>query len=120
MRRSSIESTTTGIGYGPDAWSGLSIISLGCPSRNPGQPDVVCTDDGQLAGQGRLEYPIRKSHPIIRWLPSKLAAWIDENFGQKLQIPPKRDVEWTAAELNAILENNLVPGGQRHDATRPI
>ena len=25
------------------------------------------------------------------------------------QIPPKRNLEWTAAELNAILENNLVP-----------
>ena len=61
--------------------------------------------------QGRaayLEYPFRKSHPIIRWLPSKLAAWIGENFGHDLQIPPKRDLEWTAGELNAILENNLV------------
>jgi hypothetical protein len=25
------------------------------------------------------------------------------------EIPPKRDVEWTTGELNAILENNLVP-----------
>ena len=24
-------------------------------------------------------------------------------------IPPKRNLEWTAGELNAILENNLVP-----------
>ena len=75
----------------------------------PEQPDVVCADDDQLAGQGWIEYPFCKSHPIIRWLPSKLAAWIGENFGQELQIPPKRDVEWTAGELNAILENNLVP-----------
>jgi hypothetical protein len=43
--------------------------------------------------RGKLEYPFRKSHPIIRWLPSKPAAWIGENFGQELQIPPKRDVE---------------------------
>jgi hypothetical protein len=77
----------------------------------PGQPDVVCADDGQLEGQGWLEYPFSKSHPIIRWLPeaSKLAAWIGKNFGQELQIPPQLDVEWTAEELNAILENNLVP-----------
>ena len=64
-----------------------------------------------------IEYPFRKSHPIIRWLPSKLAAWIGVNFGQELQIPPKRDVKWTAGELIAILENNLVPShrgkGQR-------
>jgi hypothetical protein len=75
----------------------------------PEQTDVVCADDGQLAGQLWLEYPYRKFHPIIRWLPTKLAAWIGENYGQELQIPPKRDVEWTAGELNAILENNLVP-----------
>ena len=75
----------------------------------PGQPDVVCADDGQPAGPAWLEYPFRKSHPIIRWLPSKLAAWIGENFGHELQIPPKRDLKWTAGELNAILENNLVP-----------
>ena len=75
----------------------------------PEQSDVVCADDDQLTGQGWLEYPFRKSHPIIRWLPSKLAAWIGENFGQELQIPPKQDVKWTAGELNAILENNLVP-----------
>jgi hypothetical protein len=75
----------------------------------PEQPDVVCADDGQMAEQLYLEYPFRKFHPIIRWLPTKLAAWIGENYGQELQIPPKRDVEWTAGELNAILENNLVP-----------
>ena len=78
----------------------------------PGQPDVVCADDapeGPAQAAAWLEYPFRKSHPILRWLPTKLAAWIGENFGQELGIPPKSDAEWTAGELNAILENNLVP-----------
>jgi hypothetical protein len=75
----------------------------------PGQPDVVCADDMQPGSATWLEYPYRKSHPILRWLPSKLAAWIGENFGQELRIPPKRDLEWSVGELNAILENNLVP-----------
>ena len=76
----------------------------------PGQLDVVCADDDrQPPGPAWLEYPYRKSHPIVRWLPSKLAEWIGENYGQQLQIPPKRNLEWTAGELNAILENNLVP-----------
>jgi hypothetical protein len=76
----------------------------------PGLLNVVCADDdGQPPGPGWLEYPYRKSHPIVRWLPSKLAEWIGENYGQQLQIPPKRNLEWTAGELNAILENNLVP-----------
>ncbi len=57
----------------------------------------------------RGQHRPRKSHPILRWLPTKLAAWIGENFGQELRIPPKSDAEWTAGELNAILENNLVP-----------
>jgi hypothetical protein len=76
----------------------------------PGQPDVVCVDDAlQGPAQAWLKYPFRKSHPILRWLPSKLAAWIGENFGPELSIPPKRDAEWTAGELNVILDNNLVP-----------
>jgi hypothetical protein len=40
---------------------------------------------------------------------SKLAAWIGKNYGQQLQIPPKRNLEWTAGELNAIQENNPIP-----------
>ena len=76
----------------------------------PGMPEVVCADDVQaVPAPAWLEYPYRKSHPILRWLPSKLAAWIGENFGQELRIPPKRDLEWSVGELNAILENNLVP-----------
>jgi hypothetical protein len=85
------------------------VLKPACLNVLPGQADVVCADDGQLAKQEWLEYPFCKSHPIIHWLPSKLAAWIGENYGQELLIPPKLDVEWTAGELNAILENNLVP-----------
>ena len=62
----------------------------------PGQPDVVCADDGQPAGPAWLEYPNRKSHPIIRWLPSKFAAWIGENYEQELQIPPS--VTWSGRQ----------------------
>jgi hypothetical protein len=44
----------------------------------PGQPDVVCAEDapqGPAQAAAWLEYPFRKSHPILRWLPTKLAAW---------------------------------------------
>jgi hypothetical protein len=40
----------------------------------PGQPVIVCADDVQPAWPVWLEYPYRKSHLIIRWLPSKLAG----------------------------------------------
>ncbi len=57
----------------------------------PGQPDVVCADDAQQGpAQAWLQYPFSQSHPILRWLPSKLAARIGENFGQELSISPKR------------------------------
>jgi hypothetical protein len=75
----------------------------------PGQPNVhvVCAD-GMQPASAWLEYPFCKSHPILSWLPSKLAAWISYNHGQELGIPPKGCLEWTAGEFNAILENNLV------------
>ena len=57
-----------------------------------------------------VEYKYRKAHPILRWLPSKLAEWIGDNYSMELRIPPKIDrAKWSVAELNAILENNLVP-----------
>jgi hypothetical protein len=138
----------------------VHLLKLAGLDDLPEQPDVVCADDGQLAGHRhsvprcpaswrgtatrcpilKLEYPFRNSHSIqvIRWLPTKLAAWIGENFGQELQIPPKRDLEWPAGELNAILEPatgakgsfrhsvafsgsvNSTVEGPRHDATRSI
>jgi hypothetical protein len=76
----------------------------------PGQPNVLCNDD-DVHQQAWLEDPFRRVHPILRWLPSKLATWIGENFGQELCIPLKRlgGLEWTVGEWNVILENNLVP-----------
>ncbi len=73
----------------------------------PGQPNVLCNDE-DVHRPARLEYPFRRVHPILRWLQSKLATWIGENFGQELCIPRKIGLEWTVGELNANLENNLV------------
>ncbi len=74
----------------------------------PGQPNILCNDD-DVHQPAWLEYPFCRVHPILRWLPSKLATWIGGNFGQELCIPPKQGLEWTMGELNAILESNLVP-----------
>ncbi len=65
-----------------------------------------------ISGKGWLDHRFRKYHLIIRWLPSKPAAWIGENFGHELQIPPsatRSGRQGELRELNAILENNLVP-----------
>ncbi len=65
-----------------------------------------------------LEYLFRKSRTTLCWLPSKLAAWISDNHGQELDIPPKGSLKWTAGELNVILENNLVPSHGGKDQLR--
>ena len=63
-----------------------------------------------------LEYIYRSSHPVLRWLPTKLAEWIGENLQEPLGFPDKGDVradsgsEWTAAELNHILHAHVVDG----------
>jgi len=58
-----------------------------------------------------VTYPYSIAHPILQWLPSKLAEWIAENHGQELAIPAKRWDKWTVEELNNILASNLVPFG---------
>ena len=56
-----------------------------------------------------LEYKYRKAHPILRWLPSKLAEYIGDNYGDELGIPRKADPNgWNVQELNYILLHCLV------------
>ena len=60
-----------------------------------------------------LEYVYRSSHPVLRWLPTKLAEWIGENPQEAFGFPDKGDVRagpgsgWTAAELNHILQAHV-------------
>ena len=55
----------------------------------------------------RLEYAYRKHHPVLQWLPTKLAEWIANNMQDDLEFPDKADARrgWTRAELNSILQN---------------
>ena len=55
-----------------------------------------------------VTYPYRKAHPILRWLPSKLAQYLAETMAIELAIPNKKGTRWTVAELNSILASNLV------------
>ena len=63
-----------------------------------------------------LEYVYRTSHPVLLWLPTKLAEWIGENLQEVLGFPDKGDTRaspgsgWTAAELNHILQAHVVDG----------
>ena len=63
-----------------------------------------------------LEYTYRTSHPVLRWLPTKLAEWIGENLQEALGFPDKADgraspgTGWTPDELNHILQEHVVDG----------
>jgi hypothetical protein len=61
-----------------------------------------------------LCYEYRTAHPVLRWLPTKLAEWIGANLDAELLIPDKQRDKWTAAELNSILINNVVCGPHGH------
>ncbi len=36
-----------------------------------------------------LEYIYRTAHPVLRWLPTKLAEWIAENMQEEFGFPDK-------------------------------
>ena len=63
-----------------------------------------------------LESVSRTSHPVLRWLPTKLAELIGENLQEVLGFPDKGDARaspgsgWTSAELNHILQAHVVDG----------
>ena len=75
---------------------------------SPGLP-MVCVDDATGAAPEWVTYEFRTAHPILRWLPSKLAEWLAENMRDELAIPAKQGARYTVAHLNSILANNLVP-----------
>ena len=59
--------------------------------------DDMC--DANIADQARwIKCKYRTSHPIIHWLPSKLASWIAYNYGQGLGIHLMPGQKWTAGE----------------------
>jgi hypothetical protein len=72
--------------------------------------------DGHLAMPTWLEYVYRTAHPVLRWLPTRLAGWIGENLQDELGFPNKADQRavpgtgWTPAELNHILQAHVVDG----------
>ena len=74
----------------------------------------VIQDDRMDPGEEYLTYAYRTSHPVLRWLPTKLAEWIGANLCEELNIPDKQGPLWTAAELNAIIISNLVGGPHGH------
>ena len=80
----------------------------------PAMTDHVIQDNSLAPAQEYVTYPYSIAHPVLRWLPTKLAEWIGSNFGEELKIPEKQGDLWTAAELNSIITGNLVGGPRGH------
>ena len=80
----------------------------------PSLQDNVVQDDAPVPGHDYITYAYRTAHPVLRWLPTKLAEWIGSNLGDELGIPQKQGSLWTASELNAIITGNLVGGDHGH------
>ena len=76
--------------------------------------DNVVQDDAPVPGHDYITYAYRTAHPVLRWLPTKLAEWIGSNLGDELGIPQKQGSLWTASELNAIITGNLIGGDHGH------
>jgi hypothetical protein len=52
---------------------------------------LLCISDTQACPPKWLEYIYRTAHPVLRWLPTKLAEWIGENLQDVLGFPDKAD-----------------------------
>ena len=57
-----------------------------------------------------IEYVYRQMHPLLQFLPQKLAEWIDKNVGDELNLPARAgsDADWSAEKLNIILQRCIV------------
>ena len=77
----------------------------------PSMNDNVVQDD---CGQDHITYPYRTAHPVLWWLPTKLAECIGSNLGDELEISAKQGYLWTAAELNTITTGNLCGSPNDH------
>ena len=69
---------------------------------------------GQAANPARqhppVEYMYCSSHPMLQFLPQKLAEWIANNDAEELNVPLRTDLSqpWSTATLNRILQTCLV------------
>ena len=90
---------------GHDSAPGLDIMLL---------KQQLLSVSGQAANPTRqhppVEYVHRSSHPMLQFLPQKLAEWIANNYAEELNVPLRPDPTqpWSTATLNRILQTCLV------------
>ena len=93
------------IRLGYDSAPGLDIMLL---------KQQVLNVSRQASTSGSQAPPVhniyRSSHPLLQFLPQKLAEWIADNLAEDLQLPPKprQSEPWSTAALNQILQTCFV------------
>jgi hypothetical protein len=57
-----------------------------------------------------VEYMYRSNHPMLQFLPQKLAEVFANNYAVELNVPPRLDPSkpWSTATLNRILQTCIV------------
>jgi hypothetical protein len=80
----------------------------------PADRDGIVLDEDLDPEPEWMTYEFRRAHPVLRWLPTKLAEWIGANLSDALLIPDKKEDKWTASELNDIILHHVVRGPHGH------
>ena len=88
---------------GHDSAPGLDIMLQ--------KQQFLCVEPANPARQHPpIEFVYRSSHPMLQFLPQKLAEWIANNYAEDLNVPPRPDPSqpWSTATLNRILQTCIV------------
>ena len=97
--------TTFMLRQGHDSAPGLDIMLL---------KQQLLSVSGQVANPARqhppVEYVYRSSHPLLQFLPQKLAEWIANSYAEELNVPLRPDLSqpWSTVTLNRILQTCLL------------
>ena len=91
-------------------------------SNGAPQLDVMLLKQLSLFGPDMpaIQYLYRRTHPLLQFLLQKLAEWIAENLGDRLNLlaGAGSNDDWSAQQLNLILQRCLLPDGRAKISTR--
>ncbi len=71
------------------------------------KPQVFSASGANQNRERTFQYAYRQHHPLLQFLPQKLAEWLANNMSQELNLPDPGD-EWSSEALNNILIHCLV------------
>ena len=100
------------LGQGHDSAPALDIMLL---------KQQLLSVSGQVADLARqhqtVTYMYSTSHPMLQFLPQKLAEWIANNYAEELNVPLRPDPTqpWSTATLSRILQTCLVSDRKGHN-----